>query len=183
MTGPVGAVVFLAGVAVTLPVVVAVIRYGWSDLIHNCVAHPLLALWPRLGEQLHQRTEPADTIHEDPLAGVAATLARQTVWLIAAETLDHDHLDDLEAQNIASGHDEHGSYDHRLHQIIQRRRAELVTMARAPKVWIPDGDTVCTNTSHWIGGAVGEWSGRGHYVADRPASECTIVRVVPERRL
>lgn len=26
--------------------------------LHNCVAHPLLFIWPRLGNWLHERTEP-----------------------------------------------------------------------------------------------------------------------------
>ncbi len=59
MSGPVGAVVFLLGVAVTMPFVAAVMRFGWSDVVHNVVAHPLLALCPSLGEWLHQRTGPA----------------------------------------------------------------------------------------------------------------------------
>lgn len=32
------------------------IRTKWA--IHNLVAHPLLVLWPRLGEWLHERTAP-----------------------------------------------------------------------------------------------------------------------------
>jgi hypothetical protein len=27
-------------------------------LVHNVIAHPLLALWPRVGEWLHDRTQP-----------------------------------------------------------------------------------------------------------------------------
>ncbi len=26
--------------------------------VHNVIAHPLLVLWPRLGEWLHERTAP-----------------------------------------------------------------------------------------------------------------------------
>lgn len=29
-----------------------------SKFIHNCVAHPLLFIWPRLGWWLHDRTDP-----------------------------------------------------------------------------------------------------------------------------
>ena len=29
-------------------------RFWWA--IHNCVAHPLLTLWPRVGEWLHEYT-------------------------------------------------------------------------------------------------------------------------------
>lgn len=36
----------------------AAVTSGWRWVIHNVVAHPLLVLWPRLGEWLHERTEP-----------------------------------------------------------------------------------------------------------------------------
>lgn len=29
-----------------------------SRFIHNVIAHPLLVLWPRVGEWLHERTSP-----------------------------------------------------------------------------------------------------------------------------
>lgn len=29
-----------------------------SRFLHNVIAHPLLVLWPRVGEWLHDRTEP-----------------------------------------------------------------------------------------------------------------------------
>lgn len=31
------------------------VRNGWP---HNVVAHPLLAIWPRLGEAIHDMTRP-----------------------------------------------------------------------------------------------------------------------------
>jgi hypothetical protein len=44
---------------VELEVSVAAPRGRLSWWIHNLVAHPLLVLWPRLGEWLHGLTEPA----------------------------------------------------------------------------------------------------------------------------
>lgn len=38
---------------------IAVARFGWSDTVHNVVAHQLLSLCPPVGQWLHERTEPA----------------------------------------------------------------------------------------------------------------------------
>mgnify|MGYP007071579175 FL=1 len=75
---PLGTFVVL-GILLLGGVAVAVVRYGWSDTVHNVVAHPLLSLCPPLGQWLHVRTEPAAM--DDPLPP-AAPAQRQPVTLL-----------------------------------------------------------------------------------------------------
>lgn len=151
-------VIVLAWLAVTyvILVAIAVVRFGWSDTVHNVVAHQLLSLFPPLGEWLHQHTEPADAVHWGPESNPAKALTRETWRLIAAETLDLQHLDELEAMNVANGHDEDSSYDQRLHEIILRRRRELTTLQRTAAVGgASPFASPCQRAEHWLGGSVG----------------------------
>lgn len=36
---------------------------SYRYIVHNLIAHPMLVLWPRLGEWLHDRTIPEDPDH------------------------------------------------------------------------------------------------------------------------
>lgn len=187
---------FWAGAAAAVPFVIAVKRFGWSDVLHNCVAHPLLSLCPWLGERLHQRTEPAGPDDpypvwaDEPAPKSLAFLMEEAAWnrrhghdlfavfletyaqqqfeltqqrlsletwrLIAAETLDLEHLDELEAMNVANGHDEDSKYDQRLHEIILRRRREVTTLQRTAAVGgASPFASPCQRAEHWLGGSVG----------------------------
>lgn len=83
-------------------------------------------------------------------------LSLETWRLIAAETLDLEHMDELEAMNVANGHDEDSKYDQRLHEIILRRRREVTTLQRTAAVGgASPFASPCQRAEHWLGGSVG----------------------------
>lgn len=53
------------------------LRARVSSLVHNVVAHPLLELWPSVGERLHQATTPLGPEPEAP--GLEVTPDRETI--------------------------------------------------------------------------------------------------------
>lgn len=65
-------------------------------IVHNLVAHPLLVLWPRVGEWLHAITAPADDLA--PISMVGRLLADEKPLRIVptlvcgpACKLNHEH--------------------------------------------------------------------------------------------
>lgn len=123
----------LAAAGVVL-VAVRIRQRGWRIVEHDLIDHPLMTLWPALGDRLHDRDEPdVDEKGYDELLAELTDVrhkhAAETWRLIAAETRDPSHLDDLEARNNGSGFNHvEGRYDRRLAEIITRRRAELVAL-------------------------------------------------------
>jgi NTP pyrophosphatase (non-canonical NTP hydrolase) len=82
--------------------------------VHNLVAHPLLVLWPRVGEWLHARTDPA----VEPLLDELAWLSH--AWIEARWPGESDadriaalveEVGELARAMVKRGHDERGSVE------------------------------------------------------------------------